>query len=217
MLWDRLTDSEQEVIRSVGIHRSYPPGSLLFHHGDPSSFALILLNGSVKLTTSSATGYGILIELRRAGNILGELGSISGEPRTATAVAVEQLDAIVIPAPVLKELLASNGPIALRVLEIVVTKLRQATARRLEARAGDAHARLCGRIVELADGLPANNNGVIEIRSPLTQEELAEWIGVSRDAVVLALRDIRAQGWIETGRRSIRILDLDSLKTASMQ
>jgi CRP-like cAMP-binding protein len=71
--------------------------------------------------------------------------------------------------------------------------------------------------VELAGSAQPTADGVIEVKSPLTQQELADWIGVSRDAVVLAMRRIRELGWVETGRRTIRILDLNALKAASVE
>ena len=114
-------------------------------------------------------------------------------------------------------LLAERSSMSFQVLVIVAEKLRQCSSRRLEAGTSNAQARLCQRLVELAESQNRTSAEVIEIQSPLTQQELAEWIGTSRDAVVLALRQIREQGWIETGRRTFRILDLEALRRASQE
>ena len=66
-------------------------------------------------------------------------------------------------------------------------------------------------MVDLRLRLQGSPDGVLRIRLPLSQEELAGWAGASREAVVKALRKLRARGWIETGRREIRVLDLPAL------
>lgn len=217
VFWNDLTDADREALLAIGVAKRFPVGANLFRNGDRPTHALVIRSGLVKLTRSSATGHGILIELRGPGIVLGELGAVSGEARTATADVVEPVDGIIIPADAFRRLLRENNSLAYAMLESVVEKLQQATSRRLEASTGDALARLCGRLVELAADQEPDADGVIEVRSPLTQQELAEWIGVSRDAVVLALRTIRKRGWVETGRRTIRILDLEALQATIVE
>ena len=217
MFWDNLRAADQEVLAAAGVRRLYPAGSSIWLDGDPPTHTIILLAGLVKLTRTSMDGREVLIELRGRGTILGELAAIDSSPRSAAITVIEEVEALVVQAAVFRQLLLDNGPIAFAALEVVAEKLRQATDRRLEAGVGNAQARLCSRLVELAGRATAGNDGAIEVKSPLTQQELADWIGVSRDAVVLAMRRIREQGWVETGRRTIRILDLDALKAASVE
>lgn len=217
MFWDLLTADEKQIVAAAGVRKQYSSGAMLFRDGDEPTHALVVLSGLVKLTTSSMTGREVLIELRGSGDVVGELGPVRGDPRNASATVVEPVDTIVIPAEAFRRLLTENGSIAYVMLKVVALKLQQATSRRLEARSGDAQARLCGRLVELAASGTVGPDGVIELTSPLTQQELGEWIGISRDAVVLALRRIRGLGWIETGRRSIRIINLEALRQASAE
>ena len=217
MFWDNLRAADQEVLDSAGMRRHYPAGSAIWLDGDPPTHTFIVLQGLVKVTRTSIDGREVIIELRGRGNILGELAAIDTSPRSAAIIAIEDVEALVIRASVFRQLLLDHGPIAFAVLEVVADKLRQATNRRLEAGVGTAQARLCSRLVELAANTQADANGVIEVKSPLTQQELADWIGVSRDAVVLAMRRIRDEKWVETGRRTIRILNLDALKAASVE
>lgn len=217
MFWDTLSDDDQQAIRSAGVQASYPAGTVLFHYGDEPTHVLVLLSGLVKLTLNSVDGREVMIELRGSGSVLGELGPIDSLPRSTTLTVVEDVEAIVVSTAVFRQLLLDRGTLSYAVLTMVAEKLRQSTQRRLEAGVGDAHARLCGRLVELAESAEMGPDGVIEVKSPLTQQELADWIGVSRDAIVLALRRIRKLGWIETGRRTIRIHDLDALRRAAVE
>ncbi|MGI9613791.1 MAG: Crp/Fnr family transcriptional regulator [Acidimicrobiales bacterium] len=205
------------MLDAAGIRRRYPAGASIWLDGDPPTHTFIMLGGLVKVTRTSLDGREVIIELRGRGTILGELAAIDSSPRSAAIMVIEEVEALVIQSAAFREILLNNGPIAFAVLEVVADKLRQATDRRLESGVGNAQARLCSRLVELAGSSQPTAEGVIEVKSPLTQQELADWIGVSRDAVVLAMRRIRELGWVETGRRTIRILDLNALKAASVE
>ncbi len=217
VFWDGLNQQDQEAVRAVGVQRSYEAGTRLWLYGDQPTHTLVILSGLVKLTRDSIEGRELIFDLRGAGYILGELGPIESTPRNATVTVVEDVEAIVLSADAFRQLLIDRGSVAYAVLAVVADKLRQATDRRLEAGVGDAQARLCGRLVEMAADAKVEPNGVIIIKSPLTQQELADWIGVSRDAVVLSLRRLRKLGWVETGRRTIRILDLDALRQNAVE
>ena len=174
-----------------------------------------MLEGRVKLTRTALDGREVLIELRGPGSLIGELGAVDDAPRSATATVAEPVDAIVIPAALFRRLLAERGTVALAVLSSVAERLRESAERRLESGTTDALARLCSRLVELAEQEESTAASAIEISSPLTQQELAEWIGVSREAVVLALRQLRERGWVETGRRRITVLDVEAVRRAA--
>ena len=216
MFWDMLSEDDRNAISAIGARKKFDVGRRLFLDGDASTHSVIILSGLIKLTRTSKEGREIMIELRGPGHLLGELAAIDTIPRSAAATVVEEVEAIVFSAADFRQLLSERSSLSFAVLTIVTEKLRQATDRRLEAGVGDAQARLCGRLCELAAASEADEDGVIEVKSPLTQQELADWIGVSRDAIVLALRRIREQRWIETGRRTIRILDIEALREASL-
>jgi CRP-like cAMP-binding protein len=213
--WDDLSEADQLALAATGRRCSYPVGSVVFVAGDRAEQVLVVLSGRLKLTRTSLDGREVLIELRGPGSLVGELGAVDDAPRSATATVAEPLDAIAIPAGRFRRLLAERGTIALAVLMSVAQRLRQSAERRLESDTTDALARLCNRLVELAGGDQAPAAGALEITSPLTQQELAEWIGVSREAIVLALRELRERGWVETGRRRITVLDMAAVRRAA--
>ena len=99
----------------------------------------------------------------------------------------------------------------LGLLRSVIGRLRDSDRRRVELGALDTVGRIARLLVELAERYGEESNGSIRIHLPLSQEELAGWAGASREAVVKALRKLRARGWIETGRREIRVIDLPAL------
>lgn len=98
------------------------------------------------------------------------------------------------------------------VLMSLARRMRQTVDRRVQAGVGDVRYQLCGRLLELLDKPDESTAGPVDIESPLTQQEFADWLGVSRDAIVIALQRLRADGVVETGRRRIRVLDVGELR-----
>jgi CRP-like cAMP-binding protein len=215
VFWDDLTEEDRLAVAAAGRSRTYPAGSVVFLAGDDPRQVFVIQRGRLKLTRAALDGREVLIELRGPGEVIGELGAVDDVPRSATATVVQSMEAIVVPAPRFRQLLAERGTVALAVLTTVADRLRASAQRRLESGTSDAMARLCRRLVELSADVEPNAAGVVEIPSLLTQQELAEWIGTSRDAVVLVLRQLRERGWVATGRRRITVLDLAAVRRAA--
>lgn len=216
VFWDELTPAEQDALTAIGIHRTYEAGAYVLFEGEPSTHVVVVLSGRLKLTTSSPDGRNIIIEFRDRGELVGEMGVVDDSPRSAAAVAVTPMEALVVPANQFRELLTRGGGIVVAVLRSMAERIRQASERRLEQGTSDTVTRVAGRLVELAEGRTVGVGGGDLVLDPApTQQELADWIGASRDAVVLALKQLRELQWIETGRQQIRILDLNGLRSYS--
>lgn len=216
MFWDALRAEDQEALRAIGASRRYGRGEVLFLEGDQPTHVLVLLSGELKLTRSAVDGRSVLIEIRQPGALIGESGPIDNQPRSASAVALSSLEVLVLPATAFRRLLEERGTVAIGVIGTLVERLRESAVRRLESGTSDAVTRLAGRLVELSDDLPPAGSGDVVLNSALTQQDLAEWIGVSRDAVVLAFRQLRQLGFVETGRQQIRIVDPEGLRRFAM-
>jgi len=199
------------LIRREGRKRRYRTGATLFHEGDDSDWIGLIVKGRVKISCYGGDGRDRLVAVLGPGEVLGELSAIDGDRRSATATALEPLEAAVLTADEFVELLRQNPDATLDILRSVIGRLRDSDKRRVELGALDTVGRVGRLIVELADRYGEEIDGSISIRLPLSQEELAGWAGASREAVVKALRKLRDRGWIETSRREIRVLDLPAL------
>jgi CRP-like cAMP-binding protein len=192
--------------------RRFARGAALFHERQPSDRVAMLLAGRVKLYSTTVDGREVLFEVRGPGELLGELGSIDGRPRSASALALEPVEALVVPAADFRSIIERSPRAAVHLLGVVAGRLREADRRRVEYAAFDTVGRVAARLVELAGryGEPGPEGVLIDLT--ITQEELAGWTGASREAVSKALHQLRGLGWIETGRRRIRVLDLEELR-----
>jgi CRP/FNR family transcriptional regulator, cyclic AMP receptor protein len=203
------------LLRTQGRPRRFRTGATLFHEGDLSDWVGLLVRGRVKVSSYGADGRERLVAVIGPGELLGELSAIDGEPRSATATALEPLEVHVLTSDEFVALLEKSPAATLGILRSVIGRLRDSDKRRVEFGALDTVGRVGRLLVELAERYGEEVDGAIRIGLPLSQEELAGWAGASRGAVVKALRTLRARGWIETARREIKVLDLPGLARRS--
>jgi CRP/FNR family cyclic AMP-dependent transcriptional regulator len=199
-------------LHARGVVRRFAPGDALFHERQVSDRVMLLTEGRVKIASSSADGRESVLAFRGPGEVLGELSAIDGKPRSAGVTAVDSVVALVIPARTFRAFLERSPQASLWILERVIARLREADRKRAEFGASDTIGRVAARLVELATDYGREQPGGIRTDLPITPEELASWVGSSRDGVTKALQTLRGLGWVETERRAITVLDMEALK-----
>ena len=188
------------------------PGAVLFDEGDASTRVILLLSGRAKVSSFSEDGHETVLGYRGAGDVLGELAAIDGEEHLATVTVVEVGEALVLPAQRFLAALEGQPGLALVLLRSIVGRLRDADRKRAEFTALDVVGRVAHRLVELAEryGEPTDDGILIDL--PISQRELAGWVGSSREAVNKALQQLERRGLIATERRHLVVLDLEGLR-----
>lgn len=197
----------------LGTRRRYPAGATLFVEGDPAHEALVLLAGEVKVSVGSVEGREVILDVFEPGALLGELSVIDGKPRSATVSALSPVEVLTVATAAFNEFLDRNPGVLRRLLIEIIERLRTRVRHQLEFGAGDALGRVCARLVEIVErhGEPAREDAIV-VQSPVSQSDLASWAGLSREAVVKALRALRQLGWIESEGRTITIRDLEAVR-----
>ena len=201
------------ALRTNGIRRNFPRGGALFTEGDLGERVFLIESGWVTLRSAGPDGEEMILALRGPGEVVGEMSAFDGAPRTATALAVDQVEAVVAPARSVAAALEKDVAAANDFARILVSRLRESDRQRVEFTVLDTLARVARRLLDLADrfGQPAPDGGV-RVELPLSQEELASWCGASREATVKALRTLREVGGITTGRRMVTLHDREALQ-----
>jgi len=174
---------------------------------------MLLLGGRVKVMRAAPPDHELLLAIRDAGDLLGELAFIDGLPRVATVTALETVVALVLPGRAFRAHLQANPTVAVALLESVAARFRESTVKRLQFAASDTLGRLASRIVELADRYGEKTDEGIAIAMPISQEELVSWTGASRAGVAQGLQTLRELGWLSTERRRLILRDVDSLRS----
>ena len=206
-----LTDNALATLRKKGTYRRFPRGRTLFSEGDSSDWAAYIERGRVKLSTLTRDGRESVMGVVGDGELLGELSAIDGEPRSATAIAIETVETVIVAGAAFIEFLEENPRAAVGILRQVSNRLRVVDRRRAEFGSLDTVSRLARLLVELAEEYGEHSEDGVRINIALSQEDIAGWTGASREAVVKALRDLRERGVITTGRREIRVVDMPGL------
>src|SRR3954469_22071081 len=208
---EALDDGARAELLARGIKRRYQAGATLFAEGDRSDRCFLLERGNVKIVQVTADGREVVLGVRGGGDLIGDWSVIDGLPRSASAVALEPVEAVQLDAMQFLGFLEVSPKATLWLLRSVLHRLRDSDRKRAEFASSDAAGRVARRLAELADQHGQPVDGGVRITLPLSQEELAGWTGASREAVAKALAQFRGRGWLSTERRRITLHDLDAL------
>lgn len=210
--FEQLDDEERAGLLALGTEHSFQKNAILIFQDEVDERVLLLLSGRVKVTRSEAEGREMLLAIRDAGDLLGELAFIDGLPRIATVAALEPVITLVLSGGAFRSYLERTPRVALVLLESVASRFRDSTRQRLQFAASDTLGRLSSRLVELADRYGEPDQDGLVVSMPITHDELASWAGASRAGVAQALQTLRDLGWLQTHRRRLVVRDLDALR-----
>ncbi|HEY1591529.1 MAG TPA: Crp/Fnr family transcriptional regulator [Solirubrobacteraceae bacterium] len=199
-----------EALRRAGHLRQFAAGQALFVEGDGAERVFVIESGWVLLSCAAPDGREVVLGLRGPGDVIGDMSILDGEPRSATALALDPLGAIVAPASALTAALADAG-VAQAMIRVLAARLRDADRKRVEFSALDTLGRVAWRLLELSERFGTSTDDGIVVELPLSQEQLASWCGSSREATVKALASLRGLGTITTGRRRVVITSAEAL------
>ncbi len=201
-----------EGLAALATSRHFTAGAALFHAGDPSDWVVLVTRGRVKIVDQTADGREVLLAVRGPGELIGELSAIDGEPRSASAVAMDPVEVQMINAAGFHGYLEAHPVAAVALLRLVTVRLRDADRKRVEYSSHDVLGRVARRLLELAQeyGEPAGTG--VRITLPISQDELASYTASSREAVAKALRSLRDRRVITTDRRAITVVDVEALR-----
>lgn len=210
--WTSLSDGERAALSARGRESAFARGTPLCMEGDPSTHVLVLLTGWVKVLSSTMEGHEIVLALRGPGDVIGELASDLGGYRTATVRALLRVEALIVGADRFNAFLDAH-PGAVHVYRRVMAErqheLNRSLRTRMESSGAERFARLlldlarrCGQVT--ADG--------VTLAVPLSQADLASWVGVSRATVTRALHEWRERKLVSTRDGRMIIIDPVALR-----
>jgi CRP/FNR family transcriptional regulator/CRP/FNR family cyclic AMP-dependent transcriptional regulator len=191
-------------------HRRFRRHEVIFHAGDPGDALFIVVSGSLKIVLPSPEGNEAIIATLRPGDFFGELAVLDGEPRSATAVALEPTELEALARAPFLELVDTQPELRLALLTGLVGELRRLTRHVEELHFLALPGRLAMRLVELAREAAGPGPGA-ELSWHYTQSDLASMIGGSRQSVSRLLGDLSAQGLLHLERDVIVIPDVELL------
>jgi CRP/FNR family cyclic AMP-dependent transcriptional regulator len=202
-----LTDELAEVDLSRG--------ASVFREGDQGDQLYFIVSGKVKLGRTSPDGRESLVAILGPGELFGEMALFDPAPRSTTATAVSETRLAGLKNEALNNLLRSRPEVSMQLLQALARRLRRTNDNLSDLVFSDVPGRVAKAILDLADrfGRPATDG--ILVAHELTQEELAQLVGASRETVNKALAEFVQRGWLRLEARAVVILDVNRLRQRS--
>ena len=190
-------------------------GSILFKEGDDGEHLYIIIDGKLKLGTSSGDGRENLLSILGPGEMFGELSLFDPGPRTSTATAVTDAKLLSLSHEKVIPWLRQNPEVSLQLLTRLSQRLRRTNEAVGDLVFSDVPGRVAKALIDLGDRFGKTTPEGLLVNHDLTQEELAQLVGASRETVNKALADLAGRGWLKLDGRSVLIADVDRLSKRS--
>jgi CRP/FNR family transcriptional regulator, cyclic AMP receptor protein len=188
--------------------RKVKKGTLLFSKGDVGTNLYAVCAGAVRVSAPSDRGRDAVFNLIVPGEIFGEIAFLDAGPRTADAVMIESGELMVVERRDFLPLLRDYPELALRLLEILCGRLRHTSEQVEDIVFLGLKARLAKTLLYLYDHSSSKHRQKLRV----TQREISQLIGISRESANKQLRSWQRQNWVRLERGGLIILSLDALK-----
>jgi CRP-like cAMP-binding protein len=190
-------------------------GDALFHEGDEGDKLYVVTDGKVKLGRTSSDGRENLLAILGPGQMFGELSLFDPGPRSATVTAVTDTTYSSLSHEELTGWLTGRPEVVLGLLGQLAARLRRANDVVADLVFSDVPGRVAKALLDLAKRFGDTRDDGVHVHHDLTQEELAQLVGASRETVNKALADFASRGWLRLEPRSVVIMDIDRLSRRS--
>jgi CRP/FNR family cyclic AMP-dependent transcriptional regulator len=192
-LFVELSEPEIASLADAAIARTFPKNTIVVTEGERSDSLYVILSGRVKVFVSDEDGRDLVLNVMGPGEYFGELALDEG-PRSASVATLEQSRMAVIPNDVLKAFLAAHPGAALPLIRVLIGRVRRSTDSLKNLAMLDVYGRVAKLLLELAREV----DGKLVIEERLTQQDIGERVGASREMVSRILKDLAAGGYVST-------------------
>jgi CRP-like cAMP-binding protein len=210
-LFAALDDDAAAALRASMVELRLAKGDILFAEGEPGEKLFLIETGKIKLGHTSPDGRESIIAVLGAGEMLGELSLFDPGPRTATATAVTSTKVLSMSHEALLPWLVGRPDLAVSLLAALARRLRRTNEALADLVFSDVPGRVAKALLELGGKFGEDTPAGMVVNHELTQEELAQLVGASRETVNKALADFAQRGWVTIEQRSVTLLDRERL------
>jgi len=211
-LFSALDDEAATALRASMSETRLRRGEVLFHEGDEGDKLYIVTEGKVKLGRTSSDGRENLLAIQGPGQMFGELSLFDPGPRSATVTAVTDATFSSLSHEDLLRWLDGRPAVARGLLAQLAGRLRKANDVVADLVFSDVPGRVAKALLDLATKFGVEAEDGLRVTHDLTQEELAQLVGASRETVNKALADFASRGWLRLEARAVLLLDVERLR-----
>jgi CRP-like cAMP-binding protein len=187
-------------------------GDVLFREGDQGDRLYVIGEGKIKLGRTSKDGRENLLAIQGPGELFGELSLFDPGPRTATASAIAETQLLGLGHEDLNDYLAGRPAVATAMLAALARRLRRTNDILADLVFTDVPGRVAKALLDLSTRFGRRSEDGVLVAHDLTQEELAQLVGASRETVNKALADFATRGWLKLEARAVTLIDVERLQ-----
>lgn len=201
---DPFEPLHDEVLRNIaasGVVRTFARNTVLINEGDVGDSLFVILSGRVKVYSSNEAGREFVIDFHGAGEYVGEM-TLDGEPRSASVMTVEPTTCAVVNRAQFRDFILAHPDFAMHLIDRLIHRLRVTTGNLKSLALSDVY----GRLVRLLNTLCQDIDGKSIVPEKLTQQDIADRVGASRDMIGKLMKDLVAGGYLAVEDRTIAIL-----------
>jgi CRP/FNR family cyclic AMP-dependent transcriptional regulator len=188
---DRLPPSLLSAVAAHGSSRTFRANTILLNEGDSGSSLYIVIEGRLRAYASSPEGRDVVLSEHGPGEYVGEL-SLDGGMRSASVKTLEPSTCCVVQGAQLQSFLAEHPDFALHLSQKLTRMVRRLTDQVKSLALQDVYGRMVGLLIELSDAVGSER----VVREKLTQQDIAERIGSSREMVNRVMKDLTTGGYV---------------------
>jgi CRP/FNR family cyclic AMP-dependent transcriptional regulator len=186
-------------------------GHTVFAEGEPGDRLFIIISGKIKIGRRSPDGRDSLLTIMGPSDMFGELSIFDPGPRTSSATTITEVRAVSMDRETVRAWIADRPEIAEKMLRVLARRLRRTDHNLADLIFTDVPGRVAKQLLRLAQRFGTQEGDALRVSHDLTQEEIAQLVGASRETVNKALSDFAHRGWIRLEGKSVLICDCEHL------
>jgi CRP/FNR family cyclic AMP-dependent transcriptional regulator len=199
----QLSDKELDAIRAVSVEKTYPKSAVVLTEGEMGDSLYMIQTGKVKVFIGDEDGREIILKILGPGDFFGEMSMIDKQPRSASVTTLEASTFHILSHTAFDKCVENSPPIGKMVLRVLATRVREADRKIGTLALMDVYGRVASTLLELA----VMTNGKLIVGEKLSQQDLANMVGASREMVNRILKDLSDRGFIAVESKSITIIN----------
>ncbi|HET7401691.1 MAG TPA: Crp/Fnr family transcriptional regulator [Usitatibacter sp.] len=199
----QLSDHELDLVRAVATEKTYPKNAVVLTEGEAGDSLFMIQAGKVKVFIGDEEGREIILKILGPGSFFGEMSMIDKQPRSASVTTLETSTFLVLQHAAFEKCVEQAPTIGNMVMQVLAQRVREADRKIGTLALMDVYGRVASTLLELA----VFTNGKLMVGEKLSQQDLANMVGASREMVNRILKDLSDRGFISIESKSITIIN----------
>jgi len=202
-IFSELSEADCEALAQLSSRRRYPKDTVVFFENDEGDSLFMIVSGRIKVTILGDDGREVILTVLGPGEFFGEMALLDDEPRSATAIAIEECELLSLQRSDFEGVLAAKPSISMALIGVLTTRLRKANHQISTLALLDVYGRVARVLLDMArDEGRRLKDGQIAFRRA-THQEIANRIGTTRETVTRMMKDLERQSLLRIDGREI--------------